>query len=50
MRERRNSWKGHVGIFINKLGKKIYILGGNQYNMVCIKPYHENYLIEYRKL
>ena len=49
-RESPQSWKGHVGIFISKIGDKIYTLGGNQNNSVCIKPYYESQLLGYRAL
>lgn len=45
-----HSWKGHVGIFINKIGSNIYTLGGNQKNSVCIQPYSESQLLGYRRL
>lgn len=41
-------WKGHVGFFISKEDNLINILGGNQSNKVCIKPYPEHRLLEYR--
>lgn len=39
-RERKNSWKGHVGFYIgySEDKKYIYVLGGNQNNQVCIQP------------
>lgn len=49
-RDSRNSWKGHVGIFISKRGGKIYVLGGNQDNKVCIKSYDEDRLLGYRRM
>lgn len=48
-RESRNSWKGHIGFFINK-GKGINVYGGNQDNMACIKSYPEHRLLGYRRL
>jgi len=47
-RESINSWKGHVGFFINKDDEYIYILGGNQNNSVCIQPYPIGRLLGYR--
>ena len=44
------SWKGHVGFYINQIGHYINLLGGNQKNMVCIQPYHVNKLLMYRRL
>ncbi|MBU0778031.1 TIGR02594 family protein [Patescibacteria group bacterium] len=49
-RDKPNSWKGHVGLFINKQGSEIYTLGGNQSNMVNISPYPLNRLLGYRRL
>ena len=47
-----NSWEGHVGLFISKNEKKnlIYVLGGNQGNMLSIRPYHESRVLGYRKI
>ncbi len=49
-RESKNSWKGHVGIYVNQKLTDIYVLGGNQNNMVCIKPYHAGRVLGYRRL
>ncbi len=51
-REQKNSWKGHVGFFINYSEDKKYInvLGGNQNNQVCIKPYPVYRLLGYRSI
>lgn len=49
-RESRDSWKGHVAFFINKVGDQVYVLGGNQNNMVCIAPYNEIQVLDYRRL
>ena len=49
-RSSKSSWKGHVGFFINQDDKYIYILGGNQNNQVCIRPYPKDRLLEYRRL
>ncbi len=49
-RESPNSWKGHVGFFIKATKDHIYILGGNQDNQVCIKPYPKSRLLSYQKL
>lgn len=40
--------KGHVGFGISIRGGQIYILGGNENNMVMIKPYNLADVIEYR--
>jgi uncharacterized protein (TIGR02594 family) len=49
-REDKNSWKGHVGVYINRIGDFIYVLGGNQSNMVNIAPYNVEKLLGYRRL
>jgi uncharacterized protein (TIGR02594 family) len=49
-RENRLGWKGHVGIYINQIGNNINVLGGNQNNSVCIKPYIKSRLLGYRRL
>jgi uncharacterized protein (TIGR02594 family) len=41
---------GHVGLYINEDPDSIYILGGNQGNMVCIKQYPKKRLLGYRRL
>ena len=41
---------GHVGFFINKDQKYIYILGGNQSNQVNITAYNKASLLGYRVL
>lgn len=51
-REKEDSWKGHVGLFISysEDGKYIYTLGGNQSNMVCIAPYYASRVLGFRRL
>ena len=49
-RENINSWKGHVGIYMGEGEDEIYCLGGNQDNMVNIKPYKKHFLLGYRNL
>lgn len=49
-REDPSSWKGHVGIYINRDQEKIYCLGGNQSNRVAITGYHKTRLLGYRRL
>ena len=43
-------WKGHVGFFIRRRGSYIYVLGGNQNNEYCIKPYPAYKLLEIRRM
>jgi len=45
-----NSWKGHVGFYVNHDSRYVYILGGNQDNSVCVKRYPKNKVLGYRKL
>jgi len=37
----KGSWKGHVGLYAgyNELHHRIFTLGGNQGNKICISPY-----------
>ena len=49
-RESVESWKGHVGIFINQIDDDIFVLGGNQDNQVCIKKYPVSRLLAFRRL
>jgi len=49
-RENRDSWKGHVGIFIRQTKSWVYMLGGNQGNKVCIKAYNKSRVLGYRTL
>ena len=46
----KNSWQGHVGIFIRESKNHIWVLGGNQDNQVCIKPYSKDRLLGYRRI
>jgi len=49
-RESPTSWKGHVGLFISKNATHVYILGGNQGNMIKITPYPIDRVLGYRRL
>jgi len=44
----KNSWKGHVGFFINAIGDEVFVLGGNQNNQVKISSYPKERLLGYR--
>lgn len=46
----KDSIYGHVGLFISEDKGMVYILGGNQKNMVCIAPYSKNQVLGYRKM
>lgn len=45
-----NGWQGHVGFFINEREDQIYILGGNQSNMMQTNPYPRGRLLQYRRV
>jgi len=52
-RNKKDSWQGHVGIFIAYADgnqKSIFTLGGNQSNMVCVKPYDASRVLDFRRL
>lgn len=51
-RERRDSWKGHVGFFtgFSTDGTRIYCLGGNQGNQVSITAKPRDRILGYRRL
>lgn len=45
-----NLKKGHVGFFIREDGDTIWMLGGNQSNMVCISQYSKSKVLTYRTI
>lgn len=45
----REAWQGHVGFFVRCERDVVYILGGNQGNQVCIKPYPLANVLAYRE-
>ena len=51
-REKRNSWQGHVAIFLcqDEQAGLIYCLGGNQQDKVGIESYPTKRLLGYRRL
>ncbi len=49
-REQKSGWKGHVGLFVRRDGTKVYLLAGNQGNMVTIAAYDVNRVLGYRRL
>ena len=49
-RESPTSWKGHVAFYVNEDENNIYVLGGNQGNKVCVKPYAKKRLLSYIRL
>jgi len=48
-RESPDSWKGHVGLFINWDEKNIWVLGGNQSNMISISAYSRDRILGFRQ-
>jgi len=51
-REKKTSFKGHVGIFMgfSMDGSRIYTLGGNQFDSVSISAYSADQLLGFRRL
>lgn len=47
-RDNPKSWKGHVGFFVKKDDKYVYLLGGNQSNSVNITRYPIQRVLAYR--
>ena len=49
----RNSptaWEGHVGLYISQDIHNIYVLGGNQGNMLSIAPYDKERILGFRQV
>jgi len=49
-RKSPHDWRGHVGFFIRRDKNVIWVLGGNQSNMVQISPYPAGRLLGYRRI
>ncbi len=49
-RESPESWKGHVGLFIAQDLTNVYVLGGNQGNMINISAYPRDRVLGYRQV
>lgn len=49
-RESPDSWKGHVGFYINETKDGIWVLGGNQGNRVTIHAYPKKRLLKFIRL
>jgi len=45
-----NSWEGHVGLFVAQDLTTVWCLGGNQGDMLCIKPYPRDHVLGYRQV
>lgn len=46
----KDDWRGHVGVPVNEDENYIWVLGGNQSNMVKISAYPKSRLLKYIKL
>lgn len=49
-RDKVDGWSGHVGLVIANIGKYLWVLGGNQSNMVKIEMYSKEKVLGYRRL
>jgi len=51
-REKKESWKGHVSIYLGKSAStnEIYCLGGNQNDEVCIQTYPVENVLGFRRI
>lgn len=45
-----HSWEGHIGLFIRWTDTKVFLLGGNQNNMISISAYPRERIIGIRAL
>lgn len=52
LRRGTSKWQGHVGFLVRQDSKagRVWVLGGNQSNQVCIKAYPTNRVLTYRRL
>lgn len=48
-RESPDSWKGHVGFYINHDNEYVYMLGGNQNNQVNVSRYPVERVLVYKR-
>jgi len=48
-RNEPRGWQGHVGFFVRQSGDRVWTLGGNQSNKVCIDDYPGAQLLGYRR-
>lgn len=48
-RNEPRAWQGHVGFYIRNSGDRVWVLGGNQSNHVCIDDYPGIQLLGYRR-
>jgi uncharacterized protein (TIGR02594 family) len=47
-RDSRESWRGHVGLYVGETATEIIVLGGNQDNAVKEKKYPKSRVLGYR--
>lgn len=45
-----NDWRGHVGFYLGENDREIYVLGGNQKNMVNVDTYSKKQFLGYRRI
>jgi len=46
----KEGWQGHVGLVVRLEGIRLWVLGGNQDNMVEIKEFNTENVLGYRRL
>jgi len=46
---RGEPWTGHVAFWVRRAGQHIHVLGANQGNQVCVKPYPAARLLAVRR-
>jgi uncharacterized protein (TIGR02594 family) len=49
LRRGTKPWQGHVGLFSGREGGRVWILGGNQKDQVCVQDFPENQVLGYRR-
>lgn len=49
-RDSPQSWQGHVGFYVNSIKSYVYMLGGNQGDMVNIEGFDLKRVLAYRRL
>lgn len=47
-RQSPRSWKGHVGFCVGTSAGKVWLLGGNQGNRVCVRKFAQSRVLGYR--
>ena len=49
-RNQKDSWQGHVALYVKQDRDNIWVLGGNQSNKVGVNAYPKSQLLGYRRL